>query len=118
MRKLLAAASCALLLVLTACETTPKQNLLDANEEANATLERTANYVDLPACDATVTTGCHDPAVKVELKAESAVVVDSFHTAWANTNDATTAAAVTASNTLAETLASNNINCRPEQSCP
>jgi len=103
---------------LAACSTTLKQDLLDANSDANDTLTRTANYVELPACDATVIVNCHDPATKVELKAEAAEVKTSFDAAWANTTEANNAAAVQANANLEATLTENEIDCRPDKPCP
>lgn len=101
MRKYMIAGFAALGLLVAACAS-KEQAAIDAQTQDistyQITLDRVDKFVHLPACDATATTNCADPAAKAELKGKVA----------AHTGDATKAAAnadVTAS------LVSHNINC-------
>lgn len=94
-----------LVFLLAGCPT-PEQKQLETNVDYASTLTRVLRYNELPACDTVVVTGCHDPATKLELKAE----VESYSGAGADRNAANTA--------IENSLATKGINCRPDQPCP
>lgn len=97
------------LLLLAGCAT-DNQKLLEADNASLPVTARALKYALLDECSATLTTGCHDPLVKAELKGEGAVL-----------RDATGAdAVVAATGAISHTLDVNNINCGPAatDTCP
>ena len=105
--KTISALALAVGIMLAGC-TSPEQKLLEADQSYSVTQNRVLKYVTLPECTAGVTAGCDDPAVKAELKAETA--------AHAGATDAKGVAAADAE--LTGTLAKHGINCGAGASDP
>lgn len=118
MKKLLFAPLLLVFLMGSGCQNSPDQTLVNENTAYNDTKDRVVNYVTLPRCDATVTTGCADQARVTELKAENVTASDAFKAAWADSSKTNIDAAVADAGVLKKTLDDHSINCRPAAACP